>query len=56
MRRFFETADEAAGRAIVEEYDVRWVIVEKRRPLRFAMPRWLVETAESETSILYEVN
>lgn len=56
VRRFFETTDEAIARAVVDKYGVRWVIVEKRRPVHFEPPPWLERTTDSETWILYEVN
>jgi hypothetical protein len=55
VRRFFETTDEASARESARRYGARFVIVEKKRPLRFSRPRWLQRIAESENSILYEV-
>jgi hypothetical protein len=56
VRRFYETDDEAAARETVRRYGARFVLVEKGRPLRFSAPRWLRKVAESDNSILYEVN
>jgi hypothetical protein len=55
VRRFYETTEEASAKDAVRRYGARWVIVEKKRPLRFTEPRWLQKVAESENSILYEV-
>lgn len=56
VRRFFETDDAVIARAVVDKYQVRWLFVDKRRPLNVAAPPWLSRIADGETWILYEVN
>ena len=54
VRAFFATGDAEQARAIVNEYGLRWVLVEKARPLGFPLPPWLALVDESETYHLYE--
>lgn len=56
LRFFFDATDVDAARTIVEKYGVRFVVVERDRPLSFGEPTWLRWSGESENLKLYEVN
>ena len=42
--------------AIIIKHEVRWLLVEKRRPLPFGVPVWLEQAGEGEAYILYRVS
>jgi len=55
IRIFFATANTAEAMSILARYRVRWILVERDRPLGFLAPERMALVDESENHLLYEL-